>query len=189
MVKDSLRKVYADDENNKPENEDEDTSDLSVWETDEESVESVDPVNGEQDKYTVHTYRERTKNVGMDDSEESQYDPEMEELLGDGKGAEPVDVSKESSEENFDNRLKHLQEEDQSDESGKKKLEGIPLVNKEQLEKKALEILNRRINSTQEHHKQISRISEVVKSINRRRVVESSNTFHSRNNSKLNSDW
>ena len=173
MIKDSLRYAYADEEPSK--------LNWETKETVEDNDESVEPVNGEQDKYTVH--------VAADDSEESQYDPEMEELLGDGKGAEPVDVSKESSEENFDSRLKHLQEEDQSDESGKKKLEGIPLVNKEQLEQKALEILNRRINSTQEHHKQISRISEVVKSINRRRVLESSNTFHSRNNSKLNSDW
>ena len=200
MVKDSLQKAYANDGINKPEDEDEDTS------YDEESNESVDPVDGEKPVKAHHVVevngelRGETvdqfdqddpeikhymgvndgkdgveegdeENDDEDDSEESQYDPE---LLGIPQGAHGEDPSQESFEENFDSRLKKLQEEeDLSDEE--EKLEGSPLVDKKQLEQKALEILNRKIDSMQVHHKQVSTKSEVIERINRRKVeIESS---------------
>ena len=134
-----------------------------------ESVDQFDPEDPELKHYIEGDNDEQEENE-EDDSDKSEYE-------GVAQGGEADAPSEESSEENFE------EEDDVEDE-----LEGLPLelVDKEQLENKALEMLrNRKIGSTQEQHKQVSTKSELIENIKRRKVEieESKKTRESISNS------
>ena len=63
--------------------------------------------------------------------------------------AQADDPSMESLGENVDSKLSKQSEETAEEEPGEENLEGLPLVDKEQLEEKGEEILNKMINSHQ----------------------------------------
>ena len=91
------------------------------------------------------------------------------------EGAQADDPSMESLGENVDSELSRQSEETDEEEPGEENLEGLPLVDKEQLEKKAEEILNRMINSHQTHNRGIesdSQMTNTNKRINRTTDVE-----------------
>ena len=136
-----------------------------------ESVDQFDPEDPKLKHYIEGDNDEQEGNE-EDDSDKSEYE-------GVAQGGEADAPSEESSEENFE------EEDDVEDE-----LEGLPLelVDKEQLENKALEMLrNRKIGSTQEQHKQVSTKSELIENIKRRKVEieESKKTRESIPNSIL----
>ena len=142
-----------------------------------ESVDQFDPEDPKLKHYMEGDNNEQEGNE-EGDSDESEYE-------GVAQGGEADAPSEESSEENFDSQLKRAEEEEDDVED---ELEGLPLVlvDKEQLENKALEMLrNRKIGSTQEQHNQVSTKSELIENIKRRKVEieESKKTRESISNS------
>ena len=122
------------------------------------------------------------KEGNEEDSAESEYDPEMDELSS-GElmraAAEADDPSEESSEESFDSRQNRDQEAGELNGLPLIDKKYLPLVDKKQLEEKALQILNRKLGSRyNEDHKHVSTKSERIERINRK--IESSKTTRER---------
>merc|ERR1719339_431611 len=90
------------------------------------------------------------KEGNEEDSAESEYDPEMDELSSVElmqAAAEADDPSEESSEESFDSRQNRDQEAGELNGLPLIDKKYLPLVDKKQLEEKALQILNRKLGS------------------------------------------
>ena len=122
------------------------------------------------------------KEGNEEDSAESEYDPEMDELSS-GElmraAAEADDPSEESSEESFDSRQNRDQEAGELNGLPLIDKKYLPLVDKKQLEEKALQILNRKLGSRyNEDHKHVSTKSERIERIDRK--IESSKTTRER---------
>ena len=136
MVKDSLQKAYARDEQTASYNCGESVDDGIA-----ETTDIDDPDNGEAE--------------GL---EEQGDDPSMESLG-----------------ENVDSELSKLSEETDEEEPEEEISGELPLVDKEELEEQAEEILNRMINSHQTHNRGIesdSQMTNTNKRINRTTDVE-----------------
>ena len=94
------------------------------------------------------------------------------------QGAQAEDPSMELLGENVDSKLSGQSEETDEEEPGEENLEELPLVDKEQLEEQAEEILNRMINSHQILNRKIDSINSdselinTIKRINRTTDVE-----------------